>query len=1011
MPLISPSSSNSKMWFKAPVLLVLLLAVATNMARAAKDTDYYYPGFINPNTDNKMYWKDSVNVLQDLDQFESLYITYHHCVWSKYGSHYGTGEDYDEDDDEDEEDDNGCGGWGGEYYWYMGRTQCFKANVAYTLYGVLKGDDPKMRGGSFCHKDTYINSFFTTFGAESFAGPMGLGVDSANSYCISSNAQNYNGNGQQQNGGSQDNQGDYEDAQADDDYVGDDYVYREYDSYVSSGTGCSAEGDFVLDTYNGAFCHGANYNSTYDYLESYNAALRGFDCTQIYSASGGNNNNNNDQDRRRRTNEEDMDFENMNMVSILSYSKTCSLSQYPKDCPDPYGKKRQFAKNIQRALAYKTGENRDIATRAMAAGAWICFLSSLIVLAAAYFLYQETQADTRRQSRRRRRREKNGPEAGNVAANVIHTTFSTDTGGSSKYSTGSGGSRSTARSKSPKRFGGMRMPKMFRFPRRKAAISTDDICGCPNDAAEMSLGDYELSKRSHSTSTASVSPNNSPENSPSRNVAASETSSPPRDRITVTDTSPPRSTTARTPPRTETLDITLPKNDASPPKNDTTTVPITEASNLAPPADKTGVGWWLTGENITMDDSAESVEAPIKQLAHPDVPTRDVPPPPPPPAAAATTSPDTDKKSKKHMWHNPLSFRSLSPRSPKNIVSPPSPTLTEDEERKLQMPVPVKTAAAGVAAAVAAAAVAAATADNVSEQSTETGLKPNETIRVPWISSSVSVKSKLDQPEAVIHPVIAHDIAATTDEAPKEVFSDEAECLSPRTRERRFLKFGFPKSLRKPPLSPVATDGNNGEEQPELKKKRSLFSRVKLGHSGAAQQHLQQEQQLASAEEAGAPSIPTDEAGSLKEEEVHAPEEEHDLTSMIKVLPALMQKGGPRSARGNGSIKSDRSQKVQKTEAKQMVDEHGFPVTGKAVAAVAASVAAAKQAANALANSAVDNDGFPIVVKHSGGASTGVRPAGAPDSPKPRKKTPASVTKFVLKKNRTNPGEFELKEL
>ena len=58
----------------------LVLAIGIQVASAAKDSDYYYPGFTNPNTENKMYWKDSINVLQDLDQFETLYIKYHHCV-------------------------------------------------------------------------------------------------------------------------------------------------------------------------------------------------------------------------------------------------------------------------------------------------------------------------------------------------------------------------------------------------------------------------------------------------------------------------------------------------------------------------------------------------------------------------------------------------------------------------------------------------------------------------------------------------------------------------------------------------------------------------------------------------------------------------------------------------------------------------------------------------------------------------------------------------------------------
>jgi hypothetical protein len=62
------------------MLVALLLLAVTD---AEKDSDYYLPGFSNPNAANEMYWKDSINVLQDLDQFRALYVTYHGCVWSK----------------------------------------------------------------------------------------------------------------------------------------------------------------------------------------------------------------------------------------------------------------------------------------------------------------------------------------------------------------------------------------------------------------------------------------------------------------------------------------------------------------------------------------------------------------------------------------------------------------------------------------------------------------------------------------------------------------------------------------------------------------------------------------------------------------------------------------------------------------------------------------------------------------------------------------------------------------
>jgi hypothetical protein len=69
----------ARLWL-LPLLLILLLLLLPTQSEAAKDNDYYFPGFTNPNTNNKMYWKDSIGVLQDLDQFEYLYVAYHHCV-------------------------------------------------------------------------------------------------------------------------------------------------------------------------------------------------------------------------------------------------------------------------------------------------------------------------------------------------------------------------------------------------------------------------------------------------------------------------------------------------------------------------------------------------------------------------------------------------------------------------------------------------------------------------------------------------------------------------------------------------------------------------------------------------------------------------------------------------------------------------------------------------------------------------------------------------------------------
>lgn len=65
------------MGWKKTVLPVLVALAVPSMAD--RDTDYY-PGYTNPNVNTEMYWKNAINVLQDLDQFSSLYVKYHGCV-------------------------------------------------------------------------------------------------------------------------------------------------------------------------------------------------------------------------------------------------------------------------------------------------------------------------------------------------------------------------------------------------------------------------------------------------------------------------------------------------------------------------------------------------------------------------------------------------------------------------------------------------------------------------------------------------------------------------------------------------------------------------------------------------------------------------------------------------------------------------------------------------------------------------------------------------------------------
>ena len=60
---------------------VAALALVAASAKAAQDTAYY-PGYSNPNLDEEYYYREAVNVLQDIaaGEFSELYIKFHGCV-------------------------------------------------------------------------------------------------------------------------------------------------------------------------------------------------------------------------------------------------------------------------------------------------------------------------------------------------------------------------------------------------------------------------------------------------------------------------------------------------------------------------------------------------------------------------------------------------------------------------------------------------------------------------------------------------------------------------------------------------------------------------------------------------------------------------------------------------------------------------------------------------------------------------------------------------------------------
>ena len=147
-----------------------------------RDSSFYRPGFLNPALKDPLFHKSAKSVLEDLDNFKALYIKYENCAWSLYGQPYAEKRGGEDVGVEDGGAFLGCGaGDGGDEYWYMGRTPCFRAQAAFSLYGIPKDHMDISLSGSKCHKATFINSFFTTLGVEALAVPLGVDTTYGNS--------------------------------------------------------------------------------------------------------------------------------------------------------------------------------------------------------------------------------------------------------------------------------------------------------------------------------------------------------------------------------------------------------------------------------------------------------------------------------------------------------------------------------------------------------------------------------------------------------------------------------------------------------------------------------------------------------------------------------------------------------------------------------------------------------------------------------------------------------------
>jgi hypothetical protein len=288
---------------------------------------------------------DSHALMRDLSGYDKLYVKYHHCAWS--------------DLEDADGDDNACGVNQDDERWYLGLTECYRAEAAYSIYGVRKGEEDVG-----CHKSTFVNSFFTTTGVEYFseslvyAGvPMTEYDEEITSQCAVENE------------GDDDNAAGYQNNNA-----------EIYGSSTSKGLGCSDTGTFVVKTYKGAYCTRNNAIRTTDKLQQFNKEIEQADCVAIYDGSYVADEDNGNDDGN---NEKDFEYA---VELLLSNSRACSVREFPDQCPDPHGRLSNVARQQEHAAALEENKTKE---RVKTAFSWILLvLGILFLLTAAWAWYQ-----------------------------------------------------------------------------------------------------------------------------------------------------------------------------------------------------------------------------------------------------------------------------------------------------------------------------------------------------------------------------------------------------------------------------------------------------------------------------------------------------------------------------------------------------------------------------------------------------------------------------------------------
>ncbi|KAG7347278.1 hypothetical protein IV203_015983 [Nitzschia inconspicua] len=349
--------------FGLSLVLALASSALTIVVSAVKDDEYYRAGMGNPNVDLKMYWADAHNVLEDLSQFSTLYVQYHHCAWAQNQNHYSGEEEGGSGDEND--------------YWYVGATPSFAANVAYSLYGSLKGE-------SFtgCNGDTFINSFTTNSGFEAFASAL---------YYAGATSTDYS---------------------------------QKYSSECQGGAGvaCDYNVGFAYVSFSTSTCDPKYANGVSDNMGYMNSDFQSAQCVKIYDASqysysnnnnGYNNNNGNGGNYAANyyyNNGYNNAYSNSynsyyqyygTPLALLYYSNACFIQNFwaPNGgCPDPYGKLQYYQQNFNKGVRKSLKVDPYVNYRAnMEKGKKFVKMGAIFFMAAALlYLFEQFMAFRKR---------------------------------------------------------------------------------------------------------------------------------------------------------------------------------------------------------------------------------------------------------------------------------------------------------------------------------------------------------------------------------------------------------------------------------------------------------------------------------------------------------------------------------------------------------------------------------------------------------------------------------------